>query len=311
MPAPHPKVTVDALIAAAKANPDTETAESLGKRFGMHPCTVWRYLKLHKVKLTDKRHFLAKYTVDETFFETIDTPVKAQILGFIYADGTLSPRHRRMSITVSVVDEQYLKTINQLMGHTKPLYHGKTAQLTTRKGKTYTSQPSCSAVFTRRRIYDDLAKIGLCPRKTYVDLPLPPIPDRLIRWFILGLFEGDGCISYHLYRGKKTIPNWCLLGGPTILRQIADHIEHHLGIPHNHHIPRDKNINSLRYSSQAAVNRLMDWLYTEHTGLRMDRKYDKWLEYKRVTEELMSKWTPDQHRNGKRALKSLPPLPHS
>lgn len=310
MPAPYPKSIINAIIAAAKTNPDTETFASLASRFNVSLSVVYVHLKRNNIHLTPKQRLFAKYSVDESFFSVIDTPAKAQILGFIYADGCLSAFDKAVSIGLAIKDEAYLRTINHLMGHTKPLYYRRNREtISPETGRIYPAQDSCILTLTRKRIYNDLFALGLRPRKSYLDLPLPPIPDHLIRWFILGLFEGDGCLTYTIRRGNTVVAGFRLLGSLAILEQIGMHIKQHLAIPLPQRIPKDGNVvHVLRYDTQHAVTRLMEWLYAEHTGLRLERKYAKWLEIKQRRTDLMKSWTPRQIQQGQNALKPLPPV---
>lgn len=50
------------------------------------------YLPPNKVKGGGRKNV---YNIDTTFFETIDTPNKAYILGFLYADGSVSSTKKR------------------------------------------------------------------------------------------------------------------------------------------------------------------------------------------------------------------------
>lgn len=47
-------------------------------------------------------------------------------------------------------------------------------------------------------MFNDLAKYGIVPRKTYVTerIPYELIPNEFIEAFILGLYDGDGGISF-------------------------------------------------------------------------------------------------------------------
>jgi hypothetical protein len=303
------KANLQAALAAARANPDTETRKGLAQRFGISASALARNMRQTGVKLTSKQRFVTLYSVDETFFSVIDTPAKAQILGFIYADGCMSASVKAMSIGVAITDESYLQTINRIMGHTKPLYYvRRTTMVGPQTGCLHPAQDICTLALTRKRIYEDLINLGLRPGKTYLDLPLPPIPDHLIRWFILGMFEGDGSITY-CKRRNTVITSWSLVGTPTILHQIAQHLERRLGIPHPNTIFKDGGTHVLRYGAQCNIQRLMDWLYAEHTGLRMERKYVKWMEICRVREETIRSWTPQQARQSARSLLALPPVP--
>jgi len=309
MPLPISKEVASAIIAAAQANPETETVQGLARRFGVSNPTVGNYLRKAGVHLTHKRRFRPVYSLNENFFADIDSPVKAQILGFICADGCLAESEKRVAISVAQQDEAYLEEMNKAMEHTKPIHRFVIGMMKgPQTGRMYPAQVRCSLILGRAKIYGDLLKLGLCPRKTWVDLSLPPIRAELIRWFILGLFEGDGCITCSKKKtGSSVTLEWSVVASPTMLTQIAKYIEQHLAIPAPN-LAKKRGIHELRYSAEESVVRLMEWLYSEPTGLRMERKYNKWMEAKATKDASRLGWTERQHR-ASHAKKHLPPMP--
>ena len=60
------------------------------------------------------------YSLDENFFEKIDTERKAYILGFVYADGNNKSQNSGLSITISYDDKELLEEIkNELKSNAK------------------------------------------------------------------------------------------------------------------------------------------------------------------------------------------------
>lgn len=55
----------------------------------------------------------------------------------------------------------------------------------------------CSVEFVDEQIFNDLAKYGIIPNKTYtVDrIPYDKIPKEYLSAYTLGLFDGDGSLS--------------------------------------------------------------------------------------------------------------------
>lgn len=258
----------------------------LANRFGISRSSVVSILGKHGIRLIHRARLKPRYDIDETFFSVIDTPIKAQILGFVYADGSMSPHNRSINISVAQQDEAYLEGINRAMKHTKPIYHLEIGFMVGPKtGRVYPAQVRCTLNISRSSMYRDAEALGLCPRKTYIDLPLPSIPDHLIRWFILGLFEGDGCIS-HSARGpnQRITAKWSVIVGRMMGKQITEYLARCIGLSVRPIPPKDA-VHTLSYSSQNEVTRLMSWLYETGTGLRMERKHQKWQEIERLYAE--------------------------
>lgn len=53
-----------------------------------------------------------------------------------------------------------------------------------------------------QEIYNDLIKLGLMPNKEK-RLSLPQVPNRYLRHFVRGYFDGDGCVSFGYYKRKN------------------------------------------------------------------------------------------------------------
>lgn len=132
------------------------------------------------------------YTLDQTFFEKIDTEEKAYILGLMYSDGNVSwndIRHQyEFCITLHKKDSYLLKKITDILGSNAPLKFQNNA---------------CLIKFSSKKMCQDLINLGCVPRKSLV-IKFPTsqqVPKELLNHFIRGVFDGDGTIS------KKTNRN--------------------------------------------------------------------------------------------------------
>ena len=61
----------------------------IGKHFGCSHKPILKVLERHNIPRT--RVGIRKYKLNEEYFDNIDTPNKAYILGFLYADGNNCP----------------------------------------------------------------------------------------------------------------------------------------------------------------------------------------------------------------------------
>ncbi len=275
-----PKI-IEQIVNLARTNPEIESIESLSNKFSVSKTSICTFLRNAKVHLINTERFKHAYTIDENFFSNIDTPVKAQILGFIYADGCIMKKNKILNINLSVIDKDYLQNINSILKNTGPIRCYKTNPIyCSRTGKKYQGKDRCMLTISRKRIYDDLEKIGVVPRKTWANLGIPKIPYNLIKYFILGFFEGDGSISIKNTNKNKTAC-FTIAVGKKIAGEIADFFLKELKIP-KLKLDKGKNIYSLTYASQEAVTRICTLLYQDHTGLRMERKYNKWQEAQKL-----------------------------
>ena len=164
--------------------------------------TVIKILKKYKIQTRKEvGRFFRIYNLDETILKNIDTFEKAQFLGLIYSDGSLSKYNKNISIRLREDDKDYLDNwrINFLKSN-KPLGYTYTPKMVGPiTGKVYDRTLGSTILdVSSVTIYKDALKLGLCPNKTKANLPMPNILEELKIAFVLGLFEGDGSVSYCL-----------------------------------------------------------------------------------------------------------------
>lgn len=295
-------IVIEQMLELARNDPN-QTINGLAQRFNISNASVSKYMRKNGVHLR-RKGYEARYAIDETFFSVIDTPTKAQVLGLIYADGSMSAFNNLISIRLAQEDEAYLVAINRVMGHTKPIYYVHRAfMISPNNGKTYKTQTTCILDITRMQMYQDLQRLGICVNKTRVDLHLPPISDHLIRWFILGLFEGDGWLTSCL-RPDQTIQSigFGIALSESMGKEISAYFDKHLGIGPGG-LKQIGAIWKLTYASQPVIARIMTWLYEIDTGLRMDRKYQTWLRFKEYFHSAVN--NTSSHLGRRRQLPSL------
>ena len=134
----------------------------------------------------------SKYYYNEKYFEKINTEEKAYWLGFIYADGYVVHSGiygKEFGIELQAKDINHLKKFNKSVnGNLKINKFKKKCNL---NNKTY---DMCSIRIYRKNFVESLEKWGVIENKTF-DIKFPNINEELIRHFIRGYFDGDGCVT--------------------------------------------------------------------------------------------------------------------
>lgn len=125
-----------------------------------------------------------KKNVDISYFENIDSYEKAYFLGFIYADGSISSNinsgQKVFNFALQLQDKYILENLHKAMGLKTNIYiHKNSARLNVYDYK----------------LYDDLAALGVLEDKSHKEFNFPHINEKYISSFILGYFDGDGCIT--------------------------------------------------------------------------------------------------------------------
>lgn len=118
------------------------------------------------------------------------SPRMAEFLGYIWADGSVSLDKRALELKCSRKDKVILEVLKEEFGFHQSVcdrdeYNPET-------GKTYFKS---TMVISGVRFVGRLVSYGIVPRKTYLDLSFPNVPEEFLSHFIRGYFVGDGCIS--------------------------------------------------------------------------------------------------------------------
>lgn len=159
------------------------TDEQLADRFGCSPVTIKarRYqLGLHRSRVR------RRYTLDETFFERIDTEHKAYFLGLLASDGTVSTRS--VWLMLQARDVHILRDLRAAMGSNARIFERKIDPKFPNRG------PYKFIYFGSHKLVADLTKLGITARKS-LTLKYPKVPKHLERHFIRGLLDGDGSVK--------------------------------------------------------------------------------------------------------------------
>ncbi|MDK0928420.1 LAGLIDADG family homing endonuclease [Clostridium perfringens] len=160
---------------------------ALSKKVGITRKTLTKYIKEAEITITNP---LKKYQYAEDYFEKIDTEQKAYWLGFIYADGSITECDTYMRLEIGIINKEHLVKFAECVGLPADVVKERK---TCAKGVEYTSY-RISVHSTK--MCRDLCKLGATPRKS-LTLKFPEnLRSDLIRHFIRGYFDGDGCVSH-------------------------------------------------------------------------------------------------------------------
>lgn len=125
---------------------------------------------------------------------------------------------------------------------------------------------------------------GVIPRRHEVNKIIKAIPEGFYRYFILGVFDGDGSFTaYHCGRACKL--NICFGGSEELLRFIEDVlITQNVVSPigenkhrklQERHKGKDGTWRTLPFAGIRQGSEVLKWLY-EDSIIHLDRKYEKY-----------------------------------
>ncbi len=117
-----------------------------------------------------------RYQVDQTYFEKIDTRNKAYTLGFIYSDGNIEQDLRCWRISLKYDDKIILDKIKEDIQYKGELGVVKARTYKKKNGEMSTSSPQYILRVGRKKMCDDLVRLGCTPNKTWdIRFPSPDI----------------------------------------------------------------------------------------------------------------------------------------
>lgn len=223
---------------------------------------AWDYYVRYKLKLKNDSR---KYVANDTFFDIIDTELKAYILGFLYADGFITT-DGRIGITLNIKDKEILELIrDSLSPNSKIVYVNY---------QNIKRAPQVKLRFRSFQLYKRLIELGFTIDKTHTNCEiLSNIPEQYKKHFIRGYCDGDGSVRYDLCldkrRGKYYIKTGIIFcnGAPKILEEIKKYFN----LPA--FLKMHKSWYTLAYYKKEIVNIICKHLYEDCT-FSLQRKYD-------------------------------------
>lgn len=269
------EITIISLINLLKAG---KTLKESCNSLNISKSCVGKYLKKHNYKVKARGQFIRKYTLNESFLEKIDSASKSQILGILFSDGTASKYNALICLRLQKDDLEYLEKIRKIIQSNKPIYFISGRKfISPSNQKQYMAKDTASLDITSKKFYKDALQCGLIPGKTWLNLGIPEvIPEKYQKDFVLGVFEGDGCLSWN---EKHGVASFQFAGSKNMTRDIFSIIKKELNIigtirPHS-------SIFVLDYKRFKDIIIIINWLYNNH-AFHMERKYlkcRKFLEY--------------------------------
>ena len=218
------------------------------------------------------------FTLNQHYFDSIDNPNKAYILGLIYSDGNISnglDSHYRLRITLQNGDKEILDRVKDELEFTGTV---KVRELKNKKTALMDNKPLIAELsISNKYMITRLKELGVVPAKSLI-CTYPNIPEEFDRDFIRGFFDGDGSIYERNEPSNPSLKKGMrieILSGShelfwVMLRKIQKNVE---GITDGGVHDMKTKIRITKDKRQAL--RILSWLY-EGSELYLDRKYQKY-----------------------------------
>jgi len=241
----------------------------IAKKYNISIAILRRFLSLNNLS----RSVYRKYSINEEYFDDMNSSNKAYVLGLLYADGCLHKNQNLVRLALQASDLTLLEIISKEMGNTRPLFYGKPNVI---KDTNYTSSGYYSLDIQSLKLRKSLELLGLHPNKS-IDLEFPiNLCDSLIFHFIRGYFDGDGNIS-NPQKSRQCVAS--LLGTFNFLSVIKKLLEKEEVICTLSYIKKTKCTYSLTLTGKENIKKFGELLY-ENADLYLDRKQEKFNKWK-------------------------------
>ena len=229
-----------------------------------------------------------KHRFNTEYFDNIDSENKAYFLGLLYADGNNITHNTTEGLSISLKEEDgyILESLKEQIKSDYPLIKRKSGDI-----MFYVY----SHGFKKK-----LDSVGVFQRKTFkLDFPYF-LSDNLIKHFIRGYFDGDGCI-WNGKRKKMVVKDnkskfgtrerivhnakFTFTGYTVFIQQLQQYLHQQINLPINKLNYRHKNnLNcaTIEYSGRGNIGKLYKYMY-EKSNIFMKRKK---LKFEEILEKL-------------------------
>jgi hypothetical protein len=221
--------------------------------------------KAVELRLSKPGKIKRKHSVDDSYFEKIDTIEKAYIFGLWCSDGCISEKNR-FDISQHSQDEYILLKIKDILKYTGPLRNNGPLN----KRLTISSTKIC----------EDIKNLGGMERKSIV-MPFPNIPKEYYFDFIRGYCDGDGSVLYRKPKNRnKYYLFFQIIGGFEFLQHIKKYVMDEFNLDISLRIIKKHNNFSILSATGKKARKFLDLMYQnvneQKADLFIERKYRKY-----------------------------------
>lgn len=243
------------------------TVKQIGDALGLSKRCTMSIFKEYNINSKRKN----RYTLDENYFEEINTQQKSYILGLIYADGYVG-NEKFNNISLTQKEYKLLYEVKKELEFTGRIRLGN-------KGGFENSKPGYVLNFSSEKVANDLRKLGLYPKKSLTIDKIPNIRDELKRHFLRGYFDGDGSISKYIHKFKKTNKEYSYVKGKMCIIATEKMLEDFIKTFNIEHYyisqSKTKEMKYIQIESKKELKRIYNLMYRDCCICNMIKK-EKW-----------------------------------
>lgn len=238
---------------------NNKSANKLAQENHVSTSTILKLLRRHNIQIRTRIESLFQYSVNEHYFDHIDTYEKAYTCGLLWSDGCNKRDRNVISITLQEADKHILEKIKELMNSDYPIHFKDNSNKNSKN--TYTLE------FKSKHMSERLEKLGMVANKSLI-LEFPSwLDEDLYSSFLLGVLDGDGHITHQ--KNKYGVVYVC----SSKFCETFSKILSEMGIHHSiYNCGKTGLTKSLHIIRKNDCKKYLDWLY-EKCPIRLERKY--------------------------------------
>lgn len=215
-----------------------------------------------------------KYSINEKFFEIIDSKEKAYWFGFLCADGCVRD-DGVIEVSLQEGDCHHIEKFKNILSSSHPIKH----RVINNKHDVVRFS------FCSKKIANDLINNGCVPRKSLIlSFPKNSINNGIMSHFIRGYFDGDGGVHYseHTYFNKNRNKNYLMYkfvayfsGNENFLCDLKQYLEgKNISVSKIYKDKRSNNC-SIEIKGKENLLRFYKYIYCDCYENKLDRKFVK------------------------------------
>lgn len=233
---------------------------------------ILRYILYNDININNNSRY-SNCLFDESWIN-FNNPIFWYILGIITSDGHINEKSNTISIFQS--DQIYLNRLQKYINHSGRIY------------KKIDSEMSILMI-TSEKLYNILKSFNLDPDKRYNAPFIFPENKEMTKYYIRGLFDGDGCLYYAYTSGVLDKRTWQITSGSELIvngvkKVIEDILDINLNVYN-----KISTTNSTYYNVNClSINDIIlicEWIYSgDILQISLMRKYKSFIKLKNLIE---------------------------
>ena len=228
-------------------------------------------------------HHISNRRIRHSFFSKIETELQAYLLGFYAADGSIDEKRKTLRVHLQKQDNEIVYLFKDVISPDARTFTVQSKIVTGRNGMKVQGHESFGVDITSAEICNDLVNLGIGYNKTYCNLRIPKqIPDKFIKDFIRGYFDGDGCITGYVPNEPNKNPRFRIrfdidAKKQSILLDFINFFQRN-GVNVNLNYLKRDDMYRLTTGSKKEICKIFELLYN-NCNFYLSRKFNKFNHY--------------------------------